>query len=285
MYLSHRRSPKNLTLNKAFPNWASNGGIFSALDSDNSMPWHGAENISSVGLDLMYHGSRSGGKFVAPIVYNWLDDNAALTQTGISNLVAALKATYLQKWEHIWSLYTAEYSPLDSYDVVETMDRDLSHTIDSEKRRDDNLTERTQGDDDLTNSGTDTVTETPTGTYTEERSVYGFDSATPSGDSKIVSTPAIISTETNQHGHKAERDIDTTTTNTGYQTVTEDASNEDTEDYTKTRSGRMYNVPAEMLKSDREFWLDGYFSIIFDDLDDLLTLAIYSDSEVQSTIF
>lgn len=285
MYLSHRRSPKNLTLNKAFPNWASSGGIFSALDSDDSMPWHGAENISSVGLDISYHGSHSGAKFVAPIVYNWLDDNGAVTQAGIANLVAALKATYLQKWSHIWSLYTAEYSPLDSYDVVETMDRDLSHTIDSEKRRDDNLTERTQGDDDLTNSGTDTITDTPSGTETVEDSVYGFNSDAYSPTNKTVTTPLVVNTETNQHGHKAERDIDTTTTNTGYQTVTEDASNEDTEDYTKTRSGRMYNVPAEMLKADRDFWLDGYFSSVFDDLDEMLTLAIYSDSEVQSTIF
>lgn len=285
MYLSHRRSPKNLTLNKAFPNWASSGGIFSALDSDNSMPWHGAENISSVGLDISYHGSHSGDKFVAPIVYNWLDDNAALTQAGISNLVAALKATYLQKWSHIWSLYTAEYSPLDSYDVVETMDRDLSHTIDSDKRRTDNLTERTQGDDDLTNSGTDTITDTPSGTETVENSVYGFNSDAYVPSDKTVTTPLVVNTETNQHGHKAERDIDTTTTNTGYQTLTEDASNADTEDYTKTRSGRMYNIPAEMLKADRDFWLDGYFSSVFDDLDEMLTLAIYSDSEVQSTIF
>lgn len=283
--LSHRRSPRNLTLDKAFPDWATTGGIFTALDSDNSMPWHEDESVSSMGLDITYHGSHSSGKFVAPIVYNWLDDDGALTATGIDKLVAAIKATYLQRWSHVWSLYTTEYSPLDSYDVTETMDRDVTHVIDSEKRRDDNLTERTQGDDDVTNSGTDTVTTTPSGTETVEHKTYGFNSNDPVNTDKDITTPAVITTETTQHGHKSERDIDTSTTNTGYQTMTEDAENTDEEDYTKTRSGRMYNIPAEMLSADREFWLEGFFCSVFDDLDKLLTLPIYSDSEVQSTIF
>ena len=283
---SHRRSPKNLTLNKAFPLWATTGGIFAALDNDNSMPWHEFSGVTSLGLDIEYHGARSGSKFVAPIIYNWLDDDtAALTATGISNLVAAVKATYLHKWSHIWTLYTTQYSPLNSYDITEVMDRDATYVIDSEKRRDDNLTERTQGDDDVTNSGTDTVTTTPLGTETVEHSVYGFNSDSAVNADKTVTTPAVVTTETTQHGHKSERDIDTSTTNTGYQTMTEDAENTDEEDWTKTRRGRMYNVPAEMLSADRDFWLDGYFSIVFDDLDKLLTLAIYSDSEVQSTIF
>lgn len=285
MYLSHRRSPKNLTLNKAFPGWASSGGIFSALDSDNSMPWHGVENISSVGLDISYHGSHSGAKFVAPIVYNWLDDNGALTQAGIASLVAALKATYLQKWSHIWNLYTAQYSPLDSYNVTETLERTFARAVDSTKQRTDNLTERAQSDDDTTNSGTDTVTTTPTGSDTEIHYLNGFNSSEPVPSEKSVSTPAVVTTEATVHGLKSERDVNTTTTNTGTQTVTEDTTNDDTEEYTKTRSGRMYNIPAEMLKVDREFWLDGYFSSVFDDLDEMLTLAIYSDSEVQSTIF
>lgn len=285
MYLSHRRSPRNLTLNKAFPNWASSGGIFSALDSDSSMPWHGAENISSVGLDIMYHGSHSGGKFVAPIVYNWLDDNAAITQQGIANLVAAIKATYLQKWNHIWELYNEQYSPLDSYSVAETLERTFGRVVDSTRQRTDNLTEHIVTNDDTTNSGTDTVTTTPTGTDTEERYVNAFNSqkAVPYG--KTISTPSVETAEATAHGQKAERDIDEATTNTGTQTVSEDTTNNDTEEYTKTRSGRMYNIPAEMLRADREFWLDGYFSSVFDDLDEMLTLAIYSDSEVQSTIF
>lgn len=285
MYLSHRRSPRNLTLNKAFPNWASSGGIFSALDSDSSMPWHGVETISSVGLDIMYHGSHSGGKFVAPIVYNWLDDNAAITQQGIANLVAAIKATYLQKWNHIWELYTEQYSPLDSYNITETLNRTFGRVIDSTRQRTDNLTEHTITSDDTQNSGTDTVTTTPTGTEIEERYVNGFNSQVGVPSEKTVSTPTVVTTEATLHGQKAERDIDETATNTGTQTVSEDTTNNDTEEYTKTRSGRMYNIPAEMLKADREFWVNSYFSDVFDDLDEMLTLAIYSDSEVQSTIF
>lgn len=280
--MNHRRSPKNLTMNRAFPMGTVGNGIFSAMSD---MPWSNDGSVTSEALDIYYYGVRSGGKFVAPIIYSWLDDEGVVTLAGRQAIVSAIRAVYLKKWRHIWSLYNTEYSPLDSYSVVETLDRTLNRDGGATAIRTDNLTETNTGTDTTASSGSDTTTNTPSGRETTTHSVYGFNSSEPSNDELTVTEPAVVTTDATTYGRTDTRTLNTSTANTGTQTSNEDTHSEDVEEYTRTRNGRMYNTPAEMMVKDRDFWENPFFDMVFSDLDKMLTLAIYSDSEVQSTKF
>ena len=96
-----------------------------------------------------------------------------------------------------------------------------------------------------------------------------------------------------------------TTTKSGTETVTntgtEGISEQETETYSAnevkttagtdndvinegiriSRSGSMFRPPAELLSLDRDLWLWDFFEIVFDDVDSILTLNIYSDSPVE----
>lgn len=377
----HSRSPRNLLLGRAIPRWASADGIFVHLDEDNEMPWSTSTQVTALGLDIAYEGQHSNQKFVAPLFYNWLDADGELTSTGMDSLCAALKAKYLQKWKHLWDLYSSTYGPLDTLAVRETGSRQSTKagtgtdtmsiddettrnltrsgtnnetlTIDDESGRNatisgtnsntrtDNLTEQSSGTDGTINSGTDTTTSTygqtrrtdNTGTEMNEHRVSGFNSSTPVNATQDQRTPTLTENVTNggqdtsalQHGLTQNRTLQSTTTNTGTEsnsgtdsrteaetttndgthttagrtsqtdaetlgtagTHTTEKENEETysESYTNTRTGTFRYAPAELMEMDRAFWLDGYFNIIFDDLDDFLCLRIYPERIPNTYIF
>lgn len=312
----HRRSPKNLTLNQALPDWDAGAGIFSKLDAGGpTTPWH--SYVSAAGLDIAYQGMRSGDKFVTNIFYKYLDDDGELTTTGANKIISAIQARFYQKWQHLWDDYVLEYSPLNSYDITEEYEKSSTRTP--------NLSVREHGDDDttyendtssslvhghtVTDSGTDTTTDThghvivdsgqPSSTTTTQ--VKGFNAVafedkqkettanvtdnteTHSGQDTSallhgkVETNAGTDTTTGAEDSSTRRDIDITTATTG--------TDKNDEEFSSTKQGTMYRAPAELLKLDRDFWLDDYFSIVFTDLDTLLTLAIYSEREVSTTIY
>ena len=289
------------------------------------MPWTALGANTALGLDIAYEGQHSCQKFVAPIFYNWLDDNGKLTSTGMDNLCAAVKAMYLQKWTHLWNLYSAQYSPLNTLSISETGTRQLTKTgtgtdtntiLDNNSFstvRTDNLTESSSGSDNTTNGGTDTTTSTyggtrrtdNTGSESVEHRVSGFNSSQPVNATQDVRTPTLTEQVTNggsdtsalQHGHTENRALQSAVNNTGTQTIdqseaidgyrlTERTSTDtDAETYTNTRTGTFRYAPAELMEMDRAFWRDGYFNIIFDDLDDFLCLRIYPERIPNTTIF
>lgn len=111
----HRRSPKNLTLNDVYDDWFTGGGVISSLTT---APWH--TSVSDTGLDLAYHGTHSGGKFVTALLYNFLDDDGHITVSGYSSIATMLMAKYSAKWTHLWQLYATQYNPLYAYNMSET---------------------------------------------------------------------------------------------------------------------------------------------------------------------
>ena len=111
----HRRSPKNLTLNDVYDDWLTGGGVISSLTT---APWY--SSVSDTGLDLAYHGTHSGGKFVTALLYNFLDDDGHITVSGYSSIATMLMAKYGAKWTHLWQLYATQYNPLHAYNMSET---------------------------------------------------------------------------------------------------------------------------------------------------------------------
>ena len=121
--MNHRRSPKNLTLNDIYPDWVSGSGVVSSLTT---APWY--SEVDHQGLDLAYHGVRSGQKFASSICYEFIDDDGEITVSGSTLIAKMLMAKYGQKWAHLWGLYEAEYNPLHSYSLSES----LTETIEGE---------------------------------------------------------------------------------------------------------------------------------------------------------
>lgn len=420
----HRRSPRNLTLNDIYPDWINGGGVFSKL-SNIAMPW---AVDKAPALDIAYH-SRSGSKFVAPIAYNFLDEDGEMSTEGYNKINGAIRALYLQKWYHLWDLYASNYNPLENYNVTEEHHEEVSDSKEQSSTRTPNLTERKHGDDDtstsvtesssiqhglkvtdsgsdsasfvnghvirdsgsdvsstdseltvtdsgsdvtsmvnghvITDSGTDTTTttygkvttsegeptsssinkvmafdgqdfanvsqtdnssvtdnvetlsgsdtnallhgktETHSGTdqnttqYGKAQTSAGTDEVTTqygktethSGTDQSSTTYGKVQTNSGtdtQAGTKSdatERDIDITTTQTGTETNSGTESFSHESDFSLTKVGNVYKSPAELMSDDRDFWQEEYFNIVFADIDNFMTLAIFSDKEINTKIY
>lgn len=278
----HRRSPKNLLLNDVFTDWDSGYGIFSFLDGIVGVPW---ENVSSEGLDIAYHGENSGQKFVSPIVYKWLDDDGEIHSDGINKLVSAIKARYYQKWSHLWTIYSSEYNPLDTYNLTEQSTRDI--TVDK-----DGTTSLTHGKV-VTDSGTDTTTTEYGKTITDEGEpsqtttdqVQGFNSSDFVDSSKSTQENVTDNTQTYSGEDSTDLVHGMVQTNSGTDRGSSSDDEHTVDEFSSTKQGLMYRAPAELLSLDRDFWLQDFFSIVFDDVDKMLTLAIYPERTPNTKIF
>lgn len=278
----HKRSPRNLLLNDIFTDWDRGFGIFSFLEGTVGVPW---ENVSSEGLDIAYHGENSGQKFVSPIVYKWLDEDGEIHSEGINKLVSALKARYYQKWSHLWSIYSADYNPLDTYNLTETSRRDI--TVDK-----DGTTSLTHGKV-TTDSGTDTttteygkvITDAGEPSLTTTDQIQGFDSSTFVDRTKSTQENVTDNTQTYSGEDSTDLVHGLVQTNSGTDSGTSSDDESTTDVFSSTKSGLMYRAPAELLSLDREFWLQDFFSIVFEDVDKMLTLGIYAERTPNTKIF
>lgn len=111
MYLNpaHRRSPKNQIVINAFPDELTGTGLLNAITL--LSPWKDDTDSLSFGVNYI---ARSGEKFIAPIVYHFLDKTTGeITQSGIQTLSTAIIKRYGKKWAHLYDLYETEYDPLD----------------------------------------------------------------------------------------------------------------------------------------------------------------------------
>lgn len=177
-----------LRLNKAFSDWATDGGIFSALAnlSEVDLPW----DTAASDLDLDYHGGWSGYKIVSPLVDSLADeDTGELSAAARAKLAAVIWARYGDAWTKICEALATEYAPLENYNMVESGSESGGET-----RRPDLETETTNQSE----------------TTTTENGVYGFNSA--------EAVPSDTSTATLTGGRKTtEKGSDTTTKNSSHE--------------------------------------------------------------------
>ena len=334
----HRRSPRNLTIDDVYPDWITDGGIFGDFTN---MPWD--DVVNAVDIGIMY-GAHSAERFIAPLVYNFLDDGEF--ETGArTRLASAVGTRFLQKWSHLWSLYTVEYNPLETYNLQESGERDesdigtntLTHGHVLTNSGTDTVTSQhghvvtNSGSDEetfahghvVTDSGSDTTdtdygkvtTEAgePSSTLTSQR--QGFNSVDFQNVTKDTTENVTDNTETQSGTDTVETTYGKVETNSGSDTdttefgkvethsgsdvdstlhgkvethsgndVTQDASTHH-EGYSATKTGLMYRAPGELLALDREFWLQDFFSIVFEDIDSVLTLAVYAEKQINDKVY
>ena len=312
------------------PDWDSGDGIFSVLDEYTvAPPWK--TYVNAVGLDIAYHGQRSGEKFVTSMCYNWLDDDGEITSAGLGKIASAIMARYGQKWEHLWALYTAQYNPLQTYQVTESGSDSRTNSVTGSRTRTPNLTTRDVLDQDDTDSHTSSETTTygkRTSTKDQATSLdqayrypYNPGSGTISGETGLgqygeaenprydehafavtdtggLPTDATkrsgvnegTSSDSGSDGHTGSvsgtnsRDATNTRTETGTEGISSTESGTDSGSYSRSKAGNMYRSPAELMDFDREFWMIDFFSIVFADIDEMLTLGIYSERPINYTI-
>lgn len=248
----------------------------------------------------MLYFSRSGEKYVSPLVSHYITDNE-LSESSKDVIIDSIYDMYSQNWDALWKAVTSEYSPLENYDrtttITETNTRGDTKTVDYEHTDTDTGTLKR----DSTTSDTGTLkrdsTVSDTGTLKTDNAnasdtasnIYAFDSAT--------ATPANSATNTNTGSSTDTHDLTTTTADTDTHDLTTTTADTDTHNLTYKRTStethdnnvsesnshneRVHGnigvtTSQQMLKS--EFDVRAryrFYEQIFKDIDKCLTLAIY----------
>ena len=306
--MSNNYASDKQVLRNAFPKWAEGEGIFSEMTE---MPW--SEEVDGVTLDIEYFGNRSGLKFCSPLVYNFLDKDGAVTTDGRAAIARVLKSRFFKPWKRLWDTYTAEYDPLENYQMQEDETRNLkgvnAFTDDTTGSETLSNTDETNGTDTITRTGTvdsirteqsnDGGTTEGSETLKTQNQRNGFNSIAPVDTSNVGTTNNTTGETTATHSGNSTDKVtnDLQDKNVRSDTVTSNGSRDTTknlshsgnssEDEIITRkthgfNGHLYTY-QRLLSQERELWMWDYFEKVFQDVDRVLSLAIFDPCRVQST--
>ena len=221
----------------------STQGIFTRIMTANDVPWAEDTTITGELLDFEYMLNQSGDKLISPAVSKSLEDGE-LPTAAFNKLCDLAFMMYGKRWARLWEILTAEFNPLNNYDMSETKYFDHGHVE--------------------TNSGTDTTNRTGTDTITHtgdtESEISAFNSATYQDSAKDTQNTTDLDTRNMSdalvHGHIL--------TNSG----------RDTE--TITRSGNIgVTTSQQMAQSSLDLWKWNFFYDIFRDVDSVFTITTY----------
>ena len=217
------------------PGIAENG-IFHYLASDvDNLPW--ATDINSDQLDYEYYLNWSGQKLISPMLISTIGETPTVQKSRYHKAAVTLGALYLQKWQKEWETMQFEYDPIENYRMVETMTDDETVTeYGKTNTRTDNLTKTTSGTDtetpNVTKTRTDNLSHTKRGTDTDTKNltdtttpnlttvtdddIYGFNSSSASNANKRTEHATGTNSET--HTGTDEHTYNITDADTGTQT-------------------------------------------------------------------
>ncbi len=251
-----------MKLNEAFPDWYETAYIFRKMEQTD-FPW-ADENLA-----LDYFGNHSGEKLISPLIRAALkkEDVTEVNNVIETTLYNILVKKYGNKWARIWEALTAEYDPLQNYDMTEVETPDLTDTETPDITRVETPDIRREHDADKNTQLSTTVS----GSTTTD--AYGFNSAAPVG----VGEGGAESTETvsGDSDHNTEHYIDT---ETGTRTHTETGSRTTTHtgERTLTRSGNIgVTTSQQMLEAEFEVRKYNFFETVYQDFDEVLTINKY----------
>ena len=228
-----------LTLNDVYPEWITKG-IFSYLN-DLEVPWK--NDITRNELDVNYHGSRSGHKFISSLIENFLENNVVSEENKIT-IAQAIYAMYIKNWNALYKTLSLEYNPIENYSMTETENVQDSHkgTLESDS------------------TDTNTNTENTIVNDTTNNQLWGFNSTDSVNSDKQVGD--------------ITKNVDGSANSTHKNTDTE--TKDITSDRTLKRSGNIgVTTSQQMIESERQLWFWNFFESVFSDIDKILVLKIY----------
>lgn len=264
-----------IVLNDVFSQWINDKGIIKTLTDNYDVPWKNV--VEGSVLDLEYHGNRSGGKIIAPLV------EKLITKDGISD-VNAIKLCGLiysknnTNWKKLWDTLSFEYNPIENYNMQEVEDNNTTNTG-TIKNIGTSATNNTGTIDNVgsastTNTGTVKINNDTSG----ENNLYGFNSSNPVGDSTNSGTSDTtttndltenVNTSNKQTNNiKDKTDIDNTQTN----------NINVNEDRTLTRKGNIgVTTSQQMIAQERTLWDWKFFDRVFSDIDMIVVTQVYGE--------
>lgn len=249
---------KRKTLNDIFPNFLAGEGIFRYLED---MPW----DVSSYSLDFDYFGNISGEKSISPLVSKVLHEDEVLSEEKKKSLANIIKALYLPNWTRVWNVLTADYDPIENYNMIEegTDNRKIANNREEEGKinRKENLSKDT--------SNTVDTEQENNGTTEDKVSAFNSDEYSPSSQNRE---------ETKQKGKETQTGSET---NDNAITDEENRKHKEsgTDDLTHklTRHGNIgVTTSQQMLTSELEVRKTNFFrDIVYKDIDKVLTIGVY----------
>ena len=170
-------------------------GIFTRIMTAHEVPWNEDTTITGELLDFEYIYNQSGDKIISPAVEKNLEDDE-LGTTQFNKLCDVAYMMYNKRWARLWEILTAEFNPLQNYDMSES--RTINYgKIDTNSGTDTTL--RT-GTDTHAESGTNTLLMTGTDTHAESGKDTvkntGTDNVVKSGSEATVKTGSTANVKT-----------------------------------------------------------------------------------------
>lgn len=275
---SYTKNPE-IILSEVFEDWLDNVGIFELMSD---MPWGTDQTIPPI-LNMEYFGNHSGAKFISPIVMKLLSDDGTITTANRQKLANLIMNKFKIPWTRLWETYDVEYEPLNNYDIMEEIDREITDT------GTDTMTYDTSEvtDSDSTDTGTDEMAYGKTSTTTHGKTtvtkdyVAGFNSVsdppplTDRTDTTESGTTPVATTGKDTETRDLAKTEDITKTKTGTEEQEKDLSK--VEDATIHRYGKIGVTTTQyMIKEERALWLWNFFNQVYSDVDTVLTIA-YQD--------
>lgn len=268
-----------VTLNEAFSDYETKGGVFSNISN---LPWRSI--MVGPQMDTLYFDTHSGERFSSRIITRRVGDDGSLSSADRKKIAALVDARFRTQWSRLWATMNPDYDPLNNYKMQETAEGEESSTRTPDLTKGDTGTVQTTGQDtrtpNLTRNGTGTVKDEGSGTNKNQNGIWGFNSS--------ESVPSDMSDGRVTNNNTTTRDL--TDTETG--TDTTDHTNTDTynrsytETGTDTTSGKSSrkltrtgnigtNTFQNLLQQERNIWMYDFFEQIFKDVDSVLTISIY----------
>lgn len=266
-----------MRINELYNTWETGNGVFTDLNAFD-VPWKvedTSENTKIItSLNFAYHGNHSGDKNTSPIVNKFIKDEVT---TPRSKLADTLFIMYGDKWARLWDAITAEYNPLNNYDMVETeTPAEITHTTTPAET----TTTETPAETTRTITPAETTETVKPAKTTVENGVSAFNSSDYVDDTISTTTGDINDKGTNVLTVDTAGDEKIEVNTAGNTKIEVDSAGTDVLTVQNarelTRSGNIgVTTSQQMLLSEIELRKWNYFLSVFNDIDTLLTLSIY----------
>lgn len=266
-----------------FPQYLDTGAIFTQMVTLGA-PW-----TSEVGKEMddaylsMYSGVKTPSKFTVLHSVNGV--------ASVQSIAKLLWSMYGQSWKRLWDGYNINYSPIDNYNVQETMartqnnDRGINRTTDTNSSVNGTAKDTTNMNESVNGSINHGHVVQKTGNDTT--SVYGFNSqeSVPSDVTSATGTDTNSGTDTQTNTTDTTGTVDTVTSNTTVGKITDVTTDTDdeTENLQRTKTGNVgQNSYQELLRQEFDLWRWNFFTQVFEDCDKYLVLSVYDPCQFSS---
>lgn len=198
---------------------------------------------------LINYGSRPA---FDTMLDKFADDTGKITGNNLKALADMLYHINYKKWEHLFKVYNADYSPIENTDFVEEVKEDNSNqrTIDSDKSS--------------SGSSSTTTSTTASGTDGGNTNRYGFNSSSAVGERTASKTSSSTSGSTVGVTESGTANDDTTIND-----------NEDKNLIRRKHGNIGVTENVTMLRHEVEFWKWSFIDSICRDICDNIALSIY----------